>query len=90
MNQISLESAILAAERYLNTVVRNPHDPPQDDHWIISKDKIKDCNSYWLFHYQSERYVTTRNPSYMLAGNLPLKMAKSGEILGFETPSLRS
>ena len=85
MNEISLETAISLAERYLNEVVRNSYDSPKNDRWVISLDKVYDRGGYWALHYQSELYLKTGNPSYLLAGNLPIKVSRStGEILGFE------
>lgn len=85
MSEISLETAISVAEHYLNEVMRNPYDAPKNDRWVISLDKIYEREGYWIFHYQSELYLKTGNLSYLLAGNLPLKISRAnGEILGFE------
>jgi hypothetical protein len=83
MSNINLVQAIEIAEHYLNESVKDPHDPVQGDRWVVSKEKIIDCDEYWIFHYQSAMYLSTENPSYSLAGNLPLRVSKKGEVLGF-------
>ncbi len=83
MNEITKQTAIAIAEQHLNEVIRSPYDSPVGDRWVISMENIQDCGDYWLMHYQSEMYLKTENPSYLLAGNLPINISKTGKILGF-------
>jgi len=83
MSEINLVQAIEIAERYLNESVRDSCNSVQGDRWIVSAEKVVDCGEYWKFHYQSAMYLNTDNLSYLLAGNLPLRVSKTGEVLGF-------
>jgi len=84
MSKVSLIQAIDIAERYLNESIRTEHNSVLGDRWIVSKEKIVDCGGHWMLHYQSSKYLSTGNPIYLLAGNLPLKVSKTGEVLGFD------
>ncbi|WP_174998294.1 YrhB domain-containing protein [Burkholderia lata] len=83
MTEISLAAAIEIAESYLNESVRTPHNSIEDDRWVVSMEKIVDCGECWLFHYQSALYLSTGDPAYLLAGNIPLRVSKAGVVLGF-------
>jgi hypothetical protein len=83
MSEINLVQAIEIAERYLNESVRDSFNSVQGDRWVVSAEKAVDCGEYWKFHYQSAMYLSTDNPSYLLVGNLPLRVSKTGEVLGF-------
>ncbi|WP_080937369.1 YrhB domain-containing protein [Burkholderia plantarii] len=83
MTVITLTAAIEIAENYLNESVRTSYNSPKDDRWVVSTEKIVDCGECWLFHYQSALYLSTGDPAYLLAGNLPLRVSKVGAVLGF-------
>lgn len=88
MTTISLNDAIRIVELHLNEVVRNAYDSPPGDSWVVTKANIQEHGDYWLMPYQSKLYWDTENPSYLLAGNHPLKISKSGNVLGFGSDSV--
>jgi hypothetical protein len=78
---ISLDEAIVVAERHLNETVRKPQDSVPGDFWVVSRENVTDLGDYWLMHYQSALYLQTGSLSYLLAGNLPLRISKAGIIM---------
>jgi len=83
MSEINLKQAACIAERYLNEFVRTSYNSPPDDKWVVLVESAVDCGEYWMFHYQSAMYLSAGKLSYLLAGNLPLKISKMGDVLGF-------
>ena len=82
MDIISLEQAIKIAEKYLNEEIRDPV-LFKDSVFIVERALINECDDYWIFFYQTDRYIKSEDVFDALVGNLPIKISKFGEILGF-------
>jgi hypothetical protein len=81
---ISLENAIEIAEKYLNEAVKD-RVVFNDCQFVVERNLIKELNDYWIFYYQTDKFLETNDLSRALVGNIPLKVSKTnGEILGFE------
>lgn len=81
MNQISLESAYEIAENHLNVEIRDLTVFP-DIKFVIERDLTQSHGDFWVFFYQSSRYLATGEIRDALVGNLPIKVSKSGAYLG--------
>jgi hypothetical protein len=81
MNQISLESAYEIAETHLNLEIRDRAVFP-DTKFVIERDLTQSHDGFWVFFYQSDRYLATGEIRDALVGNLPIKVSKSGTFLG--------
>lgn len=51
----------------------------------IISEETKSVESGWVFFYQSQEYLKTKNPSSQLAGNSPIFITKNG--LLYELPT---
>jgi hypothetical protein len=81
MNQISLESAYEIAENHLNLEIRDLAVFPNTK-FVIERDLTQLHDEFWVFFYQSDRYLSTDDIRDALVGNLPIKVSKSGVYLG--------
>lgn len=82
MDIISLERAIEIAEKYLNHEIRDPV-LFKDSEFVVERGLTNECDDHWVFFYQTDRYIKSGDVFDALVGNLPIKISKFGEILGF-------
>jgi hypothetical protein len=80
---ITLERAIELAEKYLNNEIKD-HALFKDTLFVVERALVKEFDDYWLLFYQTDRYIKSGDVFDALVGNLPIKVSKAGEILGFE------
>jgi len=63
---------------------------PAHDQWVVVDEHTIERPFGWIFFYNSERFVTTGNAIYRLAGNGPVFVNKATESIEFfgSTPPL--
>lgn len=71
MKYITLKDAKNAVAEKLKTYTAN-----SEDGFIFLEDSIIEREDYWVFFYDSAKFIETGNWSYALAGNAPLIVDK--------------
>jgi Immunity protein 35 len=63
---------------------------PAGDRWLVLDDKIIERPFGWIFFYNSEKFLTTRNVIHRLAGNGPVFVNRETGAVAFfgSTPPL--
>ena len=56
---------------------------PAHDRWVVLDEHTIERPFVWIFFYNSERFVTTGNVIYRLAGNGPVFVNKATESIEF-------
>lgn len=56
-----------------------------NDNFAIMDDKTVETHSGWMFFYNTQEFIDTGDPTCALAGNGPILVQRSGEII--ELPS---
>lgn len=51
--------------------------PDMEDRIVVLLDKTIDAGTYYVFFYQSRKFLDTNNYSYLLAGNAPIIVDKA-------------
>jgi hypothetical protein len=55
--------------------------PPDDDRLVIADAATMEVEGGWLFSYQSEKYLTTKDYDFFIVGNWPVFVSVDGGIV---------
>jgi hypothetical protein len=80
-----MENAIDIAEKYLNEEVKNAY-VFKDCKFVVERDLTRGNDDFWVFFYQTDRYIETRNIFETLVENSSVKVSKAGVVFGFCKP----
>ncbi|MFD2920405.1 YrhB domain-containing protein [Terrimonas rubra] len=61
-----------------NIVLKKVGKPPTNDEFIITD--VIEKNNYWVFLYDSKKYIETQDTSHMLLGNAPIIVDYFGNV----------
>lgn len=75
--QIQMAEARSLAERYVADTIP----PPEGDKLMIADVATKKIENGWLFSYQSERYLVTKDYQFFLVGTCPIFVGDDGSIV---------
>jgi hypothetical protein len=67
------------AERLARDTIRSLAGTNEND-FSLQEEKTVEHSAGWVFFYNSLQYIQTGNPIYMLAGNGPIFVEKSGKV----------
>ena len=72
---IALHDALQLVKKHLTSEWDRP-----DDNFIILQDRTLAGDYGWVFFWGSEKYHTTKDRKYRMAGNAPIIVSKEGKM----------
>ena len=75
--QIEISEARSLAEEYIAKNVK----APEGDRLMIADAATEAVEDGWLFSYQSEKYLTTRDYDYFIVGHWPVFVSTDGSFI---------